>query len=227
MMGALNDIDRRLANIVRVGTIAELDEAQALVKIDLGDQVTDWLPWATGRSGGNRSWDAHEVGEQVMLFAPSGELAAAVVMGSIPQTAHPAPASSKDHTRYQWSDGAYIDYDRAGHLYRLDVPAGGGITLHIGQTTLILQDGKATLTTPELLVQSPKSTFSGQVIVNGLLTYAAGLAGNGGVAGSSITGPLNVTGQTALAGVTSNGKNVGSTHQHANSGGSGTGGQPI
>lgn len=118
-MNAAGELDRRLANVVRIGKIAELDEANARVKVELGDVKTDWLPWASVRAGGDRSWTAPEVGEQVMLIAPSGELAAAVVMGSVPQDSHPAPASSKDHTRYQWSDGAFQDYDRAGHHYVL------------------------------------------------------------------------------------------------------------
>ena len=226
------ELDRRLANVVRVGTIKELDEANARAKVDLGDLTTDWLPWATGRSGGNRSWDAHEVGEQVLLFAPSGELAAAVVMGSIPQDAYPAPASSKDRTRYQWADGAFQDYDRAGHHYVLDIPTDGDITLHVGASTLVLKNGeitahigsttlkleagKTTLTTSAFDVVSPQSTFSGAVTVNGLLSYTAGMAGSGAVGGYSaaISGPVNITGPTTLANVTSNGKNISSTHTH-------------
>lgn len=199
-MNVTSEHDRRLANIVRVGTVAELDEPNARVKVDLGDLTTDWLPWATTRAGGDRSWSAHEVGEQVLLFAPSGELAAAVVMGSINQDAHPAPAASKDRTRYQWGDGAFVDYDRGGHLYQLDVPSAGSITLHIGQTTLKLEDGKATLTTPHLDVVSAQTVLTGALTVNGL---------------------------TALAGVTSNGHDIGSTHKHTGvAAGSSTSGPP-
>lgn len=186
-MNVTGEHDRRLANVVRVGTVAALDEPNARVKIDLGDLITDWLPWATTRAGGDRSWSAHEVGEQVLLFAPSGELAAAVVMGAINQDAHPAPAVSKDHTRYQWADGAFVDYDRTGHLFQLDVPVGGSILLRIGQTTLKLEDGKTTLTTPHLDVVAAQTV---------------------------LTGGLTVAGQTALAGVTSNGHDIGSTHKH-------------
>jgi phage baseplate assembly protein gpV len=41
-----------------------------------------------------------------------------------------------------------------------------------------------------------------------------------------IDGGLSVNGASTLKNVTSNGKNVGSTHTHINSGGSGTGGVP-
>jgi phage baseplate assembly protein V len=224
----IGELDRRLANIVRVGTIAALDEAGARAKVDLGDITTDWLPWATVRAGGDRSWSAHEVGEQVMVLAPSGELASAAIMGAIPQDAHPAPASSKDHTRYEWSDGAFVDYDRAGHVHRLDVPAGGSITLHIGGTTLKLEDGKATLTTPQLLVDAPQSLFTGRVTVQGLLTGQGGMAMSGGTGETAtISGSLKVTGGTNLAGVTSNGHDIGNSHKHTGvASGAGTSGPP-
>jgi phage baseplate assembly protein V len=226
----LGELDRRLANIVRVGTIKELDEANARVKVDLGDLTTDWLPWGTARSGGDRSWSAHEVGEQVMLFAPSGELAAACVMGSIPQDAHPAPANSKDHTRYEWSDGAFQDYDRAGHHYVLDIPSAGDLTLHVGAATLVLKnsditakiggttlklvDGTATLTTNQLTVNAPQSNFNGNVTISGALSYAGGLTGSGG-SGASLNGPLTVVGNVDTTGTLKNNtKDVGSTHKH-------------
>ena len=53
---ALSDLDRRLANVVRFGTVAAVDHAQALVRVDIGELVTDWLPWAAPRAGANRVW---------------------------------------------------------------------------------------------------------------------------------------------------------------------------
>lgn len=88
-------------------------------------------------------------------------------------------------------------------------------------------DGDVVLHAPKVTIDSPETICTGTLTVQGLLTYLAGLAGSGGAVAASITGPVNITGQTTLAGVTSNGKNVGGDHQHADSGGSGTGGAPI
>jgi phage baseplate assembly protein gpV len=44
---------------------------------------------------------------------------------------------------------------------------------------------------------------------------------------TNLTGNLTVTGATTLAAITSNGKDISSTHRHANSGGPGTGGVPV
>lgn len=92
----------------------------------------------------------------------------------------------------------------ADALYR--VQAGESITLVVGGSTLLIEGGQTTLTTAKLVVDAPESEFTGNV---------------------KVIGTLDVDGQTTLAGVTSNGKDVGSTHRHANSGGSGTGGVPV
>lgn len=175
-----NEHDRQIGQLVMIGVIAELDEAKARVRVDVDGLKTDWLPFTASRAGpGVREWSAPEVGEQVVVVSQYGDPAQGIVLGSVYQTAHAAPANLKTTHRTEFADGAFIQYAREGHLYNIDVPAGGAITLHIGQTTLKLEDGKATLTTPELLVDSPKSTFTGEVTVQGMLTYQAGMSGTG------------------------------------------------
>lgn len=59
-------------------------------------------------------------------------------------------------------------------------------------------------------VVAPVSEFSGQVLVNGLLSYLAGLVGSGGQGNTAqITGVLNVIGQ-----ILANGKRVDDSHTH-------------
>lgn len=192
--------ERVLANLIRFGVITELDEAAARVKVRTAGLITDWLPWATLRAGDDRTWHAPEPGEQVLLLAPYGDLGQAVALPAIYQDAYPAPANRRSVARVEFKDGAFVQYDREAHHYQIDVPAGGEITLHVGATTLHLEDGKATLTTPELLVDSPESTFTGAVTVQGLLTYLAGMVGTGGDgAAASIQGTVAVSGGDVTA----------------------------
>lgn len=174
MSFTLADLERRLASLIRIGKVVQLDTAAARVRVESGGITTTWLPWLTTRAGADATWWAPEPGEQVLLLAPSGELAQAVVLPAIYQAAHPAPTDSQDKHRTQYSDGAALEYDRAAHQYRLDVPAGGSITLAIGDTTLTLEADKATLTTPELVVDASSSTFTGPVNVQGDVTVTGG-----------------------------------------------------
>ncbi len=82
---------------------------------------------------------------------------------------------------------------------------------------------KVTITAPGgFTVNAPTSNFSGAVIIQGLLSWLAGMTGSivSGVA-SSITGAVNFFGS-----ITSNGHAIDSSHQHTSSGGSGLGGPP-
>ena len=68
----VEDAERRLANIARPGKVIETDFEKGLVKVKVGDLDSQWVPWRT-RAGSQRLWDPPAVGEQVMLFSPSGE----------------------------------------------------------------------------------------------------------------------------------------------------------
>ncbi|MFI9652601.1 phage baseplate assembly protein V [Guyparkeria sp. GHLCS8-2] len=189
------EINRRLENLIRLGTVDQADYASARLKVRIGELVTGWLPWLTHRAGGDRSWWAPEVGEQVVLLSPGGDLAQGIVLPSLYRDAHPAPGTdpAKHTTRYQ--NGTEETHDRAAQHYHLNVPAGGKITLQVGNTTLVLEDGQTKLTTPKLVVDSPDSTFTGDVTAQGLLTYLAGMIGQGGAgATASISGSVDVTG---------------------------------
>jgi len=140
------DTTRRLANLLRMGKVVELDEAKARVKVKLGDDMTTtWLPWLTHRAGPDRDWHAPEPGEQVMVLSPSGDMRQGVVMPSVYQNSSQAPANLKTTHRLQYADGAFIQYDRLAHKYAIDVPSAGEIKLHIGGSTITMIDGKITL----------------------------------------------------------------------------------
>lgn len=227
---ALPDLERRTANQIRFGTVLAVDHAKALVRIKSGDIETAWLPWSTGRaSGAKRRWDPPEVGEQVVMLAPTGDLRQAVVLTGVYQESAAAPSASPDKDSTVYSDGTLIEYDRAAHALVADLQGTklfadrNKIELTIGGTVLTMTAAGTTLTTPQLTVDAPQSTFTGNVTVQGLLAYQGGMTGSGG-SGAAINGPLAVTGGT----VTHDGKNIGSTHTHSGvKTGGGTTGTPT
>lgn len=78
-----------------------------------------------------------------------------------------------------------------------------------------------------VVVNSPSTTFTGNVNVEGHLSYQAGIsgrAGSGSGQGNSIIGGFSVEGGS----ITHDGKNIGSTHAHGGiEPGSGTSGGPV
>lgn len=202
------EIERLLANLIRVGVVAELDEAEARVKVRVGGLLTDWLPWLTGRAGATRTWSAPRPGEQVLVLSPYGDPSQAVAMPSIYQDAAPAPAASKDVERVVFPDGSIVEYDSASNTLTVTVAGSGNVVVNCKQATINASDS--------VTLNTPQTTCTGKLTVEGLLTYMAGMVGSGGSgASAAITGNVSITGNVETTGaLTNNGKVVGSTHTH-------------
>lgn len=205
------ELERRLANIVRIGTVEELDYADAgapRVRVRSGNKLSGWLPVQAQRAGDDSDWDPYDVGEQVIMLSPSGDMAQAVIAGSIHQDSKPAPDNSPDVRKRQWKDGAFDSYDRESHAREINIPDGGSVklvvggasieltaeaaTVTVGGTTLVLQDGGATMTAQVF-------TINGDIQLNGGMTATGDVVADGislkthvhsGVmAGPTVTGP--------------------------------------
>lgn len=108
-----------------------------------------------------------------------------------------------DDRRYRLKgmrDGEVALYDDQGqkvHMTRDGIVVDGG-----GKPVNIIN-------TPSVTINSPQTTCTGALTVQGLLKYQGGMTGSGG-SGAQVAGPVAVTSGT----LTHNGVNVGSTHTH-------------
>ena len=128
------DLRRRLYNEVLIGAVAAVDLKRARVRVHYGagapgesalEAQTDWIPWLATRAGADRTWWAPTIGEQVVVLAPSGDLAAAVALPGIFQVAAPPPDDEETRAVIAFSDGAVISYDVEAHVLKAELPAGG------------------------------------------------------------------------------------------------------
>ncbi len=114
---------RRLENTVRLGTIAEVRHARpARCRVKTGENTTDWLPWLTQRAGKDRTWWPPEVGEQVIVFSPGGNLGAGVVLAGIYSDSHPQPDDDPDVSCVEFADETRVEYNRATHVMTVSAP---------------------------------------------------------------------------------------------------------
>lgn len=176
----LTELTRRLDNLLRLGTIANVDHAKALVKVQSGNILTDWLPWLTLRAGTTQTWSPPTTGEQCLVLAVSGELTTAVVLvGLYTQN---APSHNPDEHCIKFADGAEIKYDHtSGHLSAKNCK-----TAEIHATQSITAD-------------TPSLTCTGNVTIDGTLTVQQQISGNGGLAvqggsGASFSGNVKQKG---------------------------------
>lgn len=194
------ELTRLLHNLIRLGTIAEVDHAAARVRVESGGLRTDWLPWFQRRAGTTRDWDPPTVGEQVMVFSPGGDPRSGIVLTGIVSDAHPAPANSGDIWRRIMPDGAVLEYDHQASHLQATLP---------GSASLDAQ-GDVSVTTAAKLAATAAggATVNADTVINGNLT----LNGNfSQPAGKTAT----MAGDVAFKGaVTSNGKDISSHHAH-------------
>lgn len=128
----LGEVARRLANIVRAGTVTDVDLERARARVGYatggdGRPVrTGWLPWIGSAAGEDRDWRPPSLGEQVVLLSPFGELSAAWILpGSYRNDDFPAPESVGTKRVALHRDGARIEYDSGAHELKAVLPAGG------------------------------------------------------------------------------------------------------
>lgn len=143
----IGELERRLSNTIRPGTVLEADYEKARIRVTMGDNTSAWLPWLTSRAGEDRTWHAPEVGEQVIVMAPGGELSAGYVMpGGIYKTDYPANADKPEISRTTYKDGAILEYDREAHKHLLQLPEGSA-TVKVGD------DAQTEITASKILAQ--------------------------------------------------------------------------
>ncbi len=136
-MGAMNNVAellRLLHNLIRTGTVAEVDhgepgERPPRVRVQSGELLTTWLLWAVGRAGTTRDWNPPTVGEQVIVFSPGGDLAGGIVMPAMYQLEHPAPSNDPALIGRWYPDGTRVEYDHENS--RLLIHCVGDIHLEV------------------------------------------------------------------------------------------------
>lgn len=162
------ELARRLDNLVRYGVIEQTDfttdPVQPRVRVRTGEILTAWLPVATRRANTDAEHDPVQIGEHVILVAPSGELTQAVVVGKLFSNDHPSPDNHPANHRRTYRDGCVIEYNSATHHLNATLPAGGTLNLHA--------DGGITITGDITLMgdlnQTGQQTVSGDVVAGGI-----------------------------------------------------------
>lgn len=118
-----------LSDILRIGTVIEVDLAEALARVELGEAYeSDWMPWAPARTGATRIWSPPSVGEQVIILCPDADLESGFIVAGLFCDQFPPPESRAVDV-IQFGDDAVIRYDSAAHKLEAILPAGGEVIL--------------------------------------------------------------------------------------------------
>lgn len=151
----LTEAHRRISNIIRPGTIAEVQlgdaPGTALARVKFSDDWTsDFRPVHQLHAGALGSWSAPVVGEQVLMLSPSGEPGAGWVLRGWNSGAKPAPSNSEQLAVLFAAGGASDTYDLTAKKRTITLPADGELVIVQGGAEIHLVDGKVTITGSEI-----------------------------------------------------------------------------
>ena len=109
-------LERKLANIIVEGVVAEVQASPYRVKVDYGEeglpQLTGWLPVAPFRAGMANSWWPLDVGEGVTIISVNGVLERGRVFPAR-YTEKILPSSENlNECQINFGDGGYLHYNR-------------------------------------------------------------------------------------------------------------------
>ncbi|WP_264683268.1 MULTISPECIES: phage baseplate assembly protein V [unclassified Wolbachia] len=131
---AISELNRKLANVIRIGIVKEIDYEKAKVRVKIGEFLTDWLPWITSKAGKDRNWSPPDIDEQVVILSPLGELSLGVVLSGIYQQKYAALENKKEINSVKFQDGTRLLYDKEKH--HLEIEVVDKITLKAGESRI-------------------------------------------------------------------------------------------
>ncbi|OAK55049.1 hypothetical protein A3K87_04430 [Variovorax paradoxus] len=182
----LVELQRLIENLVRAGTIVQVDHGSYRCRVQSGGLTTNWLAWLARRAGDVRHWSPPFVGEQCLVLSPGGDMAAGFVLVGIFSDGMPTNGDSADVERTTYPDGAVIEYDHSTSALKATLPDGGTADITVPdsitvrcKTADVTASESAKVHSQEITLDAPKNIVTGELLVQGLLTYTAGMAGSG------------------------------------------------
>lgn len=197
MSYALAQMDRILANLIKIGRVDSIDFDAGTATVDFDGELVAGIEWAKSRAGTDRSWNGgYTKGEQVLVLSPSGDLSQGVILGSLSQDAFPHAGNDKNPKRI-FEDGTVIEYDKTSSTLLIDASASGG---HV-----VIQCNSAQIQAESTItMDAPNTICTGNLTVEKSLSMGA----SGGAA--TLKGDVSFSGGS----LTHDGKNIGESHTH-------------
>lgn len=157
----LSEQQRRLHNIATIGTVFDVNPDDQTMRLDVGDNQTDWLPIPALAAGQVRVWRCPSVGEQFLLVSPSGELANAIPVLSLYSNQHSSPSNDPNEIRVRFNDSDFLSVNT--------------------------QDSQLILKINDVIFNVNNTTLTGNLAVNGNVQVDGNIHSNGDTVAGSIS----------------------------------------
>jgi phage baseplate assembly protein V len=167
----LTEIMRLITNLIRTGTVSEVDADKWQCRVKTGDLETNWINWLTCRAGNTRTWWQPSIGEQVVLLSLGGNLETAFALPAIYSDAFPPPDYSENGSTTVFNDGGWFQYE----------PDTGQLLIkNIKSVRIEAADG-IRLITDQLGIDANQMLINSETMINGAVTQGGGDMSSNGV----------------------------------------------
>lgn len=144
-LNELSDLIRRFHNVIKIGSIFEVDLAAKKVRIELEDELITGFIDMPGEVAKNFTrWRPLDIGTKVMLACESGDLRNAAIIQIFYSDSRPSPSDIESLDIIQFIDGAELAYDTDSHEMTIKLPPGGVINATCDGGLNIVGDLKVT-----------------------------------------------------------------------------------
>ncbi|MDO9402906.1 MAG: phage baseplate assembly protein V [Polaromonas sp.] len=141
--------DRIIAAMLMPCVVVGVDLAAPAVRVSNGEWTSAWVRWHSLAAGKARHWRAPSLGEQGVLFNPSGQAGMGTFIPGLYGNAG-GPPDNRDHVEvWRFDDGGSLVYDWKAKSYTITLPTGRVVT-KVGSTESVTTDNDVTVTTTNI-----------------------------------------------------------------------------
>jgi phage baseplate assembly protein V len=123
--------------------VVAVDLTGPAVRVSNGEWTSAWVRWHSLAAGKARHWRAPSLGEQGVLFNPSGQAGMGTFIPGLYGNAG-APPDNRDHVEvWRFDDGGSLVYDWEAESYTITLPT-GTVTIKVGSAEVVVTDNAVT-----------------------------------------------------------------------------------
>jgi len=181
--------DRMIAAMLMPCVVVGVDLAVPAVRVSNGEWTSAWVRWHSLAAGKARHWRAPSLGEQGVLFNPSGQAGMGTFIPGLYGDAGAQP-DNRDHVEvWRFDDGGSLVYDWQAKTYTITLPT-GTVTLKVGSTAVVVTDNavtakvggtEAALTPDSIALKSTAIKLTGAVLIDGTLHATKSITSAGSI----------------------------------------------
>lgn len=171
MNAQLTEIMRLITNLIRTGTVTEVDRDKWLCRVKVGELETNWINWLTLRAGKSCTWWCPSPGEQVVLFSLGGNLETAFALPAVYSNQYPPPSDSEEGSVTEYPDGGWFEYEPATGRWHVR-----------GIKSMVIEAADSVIyKTSEFVVEADRTCINSDMVINGSVSQGGGAMSSNGI----------------------------------------------